>query len=344
MASRSRKQRWKRRLGFNDAGHAAVLGSRVHQLEVRQQPLEGGIADLQAWNTELARRISNIEQRFRPETDRAVYLAISELRRAHEAIGDGPADGRDRAELTAWELRAFSQNGEDGVLAEILARVGAPIRSFVEFGAQSGREGNCVFLADVAGWDGVFMEADAEQFAELQRKYRAVERVTTLQAKVTPEDVHELFERGSVPAEPAVVSIDVDGGDYWIWEALVDYRPRVVIIEYNSMLDVEHRLVQPRDRDVWDGTDYFGASLGAIRALGESKGYRLVHVDLTGSNAFMVREELAQGRFLTADQVPVRGLPNYLQSGYRHPRDPYSRRYLDLDEAQSAPGGPESAI
>jgi hypothetical protein len=228
MASRERIQRWKRQLGFSDADHAAALRSRVQELEVPQPRLDRGVGDLQAWNTELATRISNIEQRLRPETDRAVYFAVSELRRAHEAIGDGPADGRERAELTAWELRAFSQNGEDGVLAEILARVGAPIRSFVEFGAQSGREGNCVFLADVAGWDGVFMEADTEQFAELQRKYRAVERVTTLQAKVTPEDVQELVERGSVPAEPAVVSIDVDGTDYWIWEALVDYRPRVV--------------------------------------------------------------------------------------------------------------------
>ncbi len=113
------------------------------------------------------RVLQNIEQRLRPETDRAVYVAVAELRRAHEEIGDAPADGRDRADFTAWELRAFSQNGEDGVLAEILARIGAPIRSFVEFGAQSGREGNCVFLADVAGWGGVFIEADAEQFAEL---------------------------------------------------------------------------------------------------------------------------------------------------------------------------------
>jgi hypothetical protein len=55
-----------------------------------------------------------------------------------------------------------------------------------------------------------------------------------------------------------------------------------------------------------------------------------VYVDLTASNAFLVRDELAEGRFLPPDQVPVRGLPNYFQSGYRHPHDPYARRYLDL--------------
>ena len=306
----------------------------MQELEGRQRELTLGVRDLQAWSTQLAGAVSKLEQRAGPEADRALYLAISQLRRAHEAIGERPDDGREQGELTAWELRAFSQNGEDGVLAEILARIGAPVRSFVEFGVESGREGNCVFLADVAGWRGVFIEADAAHFEELEREYRAVERIVTLQAMVTPGNVQELFERGGGQAEPAVLSIDVDGSDYWIWAALEDCRPRVVVIEYNSMLVPERRLVQPRDYDGWDGTDYFGASLGAIRALGESKGYRLVHVDLTALNVFLVREELAEGRFPPPDQVPARGRPNYFQSGYRHPRDPYGRRYLDLDTGE----------
>jgi hypothetical protein len=304
----------------------------MQELEGRQRELTLGVRDLQAWSTQLAGAVSKLEQRAGPEADRALYLAISELRRAHEAIGERPDDGREQGELTAWELRAFSQNGEDGVLAEILARIGAPVRSFVEFGVESGREGNCVFLADVAGWSGVFMEADETHFAELERKYRTAERITTLKAMVTPGNVQELFERAGVPAEPALLSIDVDGADYWIWEALADYRPRVVVIEYNSALAPERRLVQPREHDGWDGTDYFGASFGAIRALGESKGYRLVHVELTALNAFLVREELAEGRFPPPDRVAVRGLPNYFQAGYRHANDPHARRYLDLDE------------
>jgi len=268
------------------------------------------------------------------ETDRSLYLALAELRRAHEAISDGPRDdGRD-SELTAWELRAFSQNGEDGVLAEILGRIGAPQRYFVEFGVEAGREGNCVFLADVAGWRGLFVEGDAQLFGELARKYETAADVTTLHALVTAENVEELFRQAAVPEEPDVLSIDVDGADYWIWEAIGAYRPRVVVIEYNSLLDPRCKLVQPRDHPAWDGTDYFGASLGAIRGLGERKGYRLVHTELSGVNVFLVRSDLAAGRFPAPDEVAVRGGPNYFQSGYRHPPDPHERRYLDLETGE----------
>jgi hypothetical protein len=91
-----------------------------------------------------------------------------------------------------------------------------------------------------------------------------------------------------------VLSIDVDGNDYWIWEAIESYRPRIVVIEYNAQLDPARRLVQRLDPSpgAYDGSDDFGASLGALRELGERKGYRLAHTELTGTNAFFVRADL----------------------------------------------------
>ncbi len=268
------------------------------------------------------------------QIDRNIYLAIAELRRMHEAVVDRPVKCVRRGELTPWELKGFSQNGEDGVIAEILGRIGALTHYFVEFGIESGREGNCVFLADVAGWSGLFIEADGGYFAELEQKYEHVKGVTTLSEYVTPSNVQELFARAGVPDEPDVLSIDVDGADYWIWEAIVDYRPRVVVIEYNSALDPAQRLVQPRDLPGWDGTDYFGASLGAIAMLADQKGYRLVHTELAAANAFLVREDLAAGRFPDVETVPMRTPPNYFQSGYRHPEDTGRRQYLDLDSGE----------
>ncbi len=271
-------------------------------------------------------------------TDRSLYLAVSELRRMHQDIPTEPrTDGTD-GELTPWELRAFSQNGEDGVLAEILRRIGAPARYFVEFGVEEGREGNCVFLADVGGWHGLFMEGDSQRYAELERKYARSDRVRTRHEMVTPDNVQTLFEQASVPDEPDVLAIDVDGADYWIWEAIADYRPRVVVIEYNSALDPGRAVVQPREQGPWDGTDFFGASLGAIRRLGEHKGYRLVHTELSGVNAFLVRADLAEGRFPAPDAIPLRGSPNYFQTGYRHPADPHDRLYLDLDTGKLVSG------
>jgi hypothetical protein len=265
------------------------------------------------------------------ETDRTFYLALAELGHRHSLVGAEPGEAGSTMSLSGFELRVLSQNGEDGVLAEIFRRIGAPARFFVEFGVESGREGTCVCLADIAEWTGLFIEANPSFYGELERKYAASARVRTTEAMVTPENIEELFRRADVPAEPDVVSIDIDGGDYWVWEAIVDFRPRVVVIEYNAAIDSQRRLVQPRDRLGWDGTDYFGASLRALQGLGESKGYRLVHTEMAGLNAFFVREDLAGSRFHPADRAPARGCPNYFLRGYRHPRSSGDGLYLDLD-------------
>ena len=101
-----------------------------------------------------------------------------------------------------------------------------------------------MFLAHVLGWRGVYLEPDDAAFAALERRYAANPRVRTLQAAVEPDTVEDLFAQRGLPEEPDVVSIDVDGNDYWIWRALERFRPRVVIVEYNGSLDPR---LAPRD-------------------------------------------------------------------------------------------------
>jgi len=259
----------------------------------------------------------------------AVYAALPEYVRRIRQVDVKPGGAPEELALTGYEYQVFSQNGEDGVLAEILRRVGVGERFFVEFGVESGREGNCVALADIAGWRGLFMEADPSFNHLLHQKYRWNTDVTTLHATVTPERVNELFGFGHVPDEPDVVSIDIDGGDYWVWRALDGYRPRVVVVEYNSALPPDEQLVQPADSPGWGGTQFFGASLGALVALGEAKGYRLVHCELAGANAFFVRTDLAS-HFPLPEEVRRRG-PNYFLTSYGHPNDDTAREFLRLD-------------
>lgn len=255
----------------------------------------------------------------------SVYASLPEYARRIRLVGPSPGAAPEELALTGYEFQLFSQNGEDGVLAEILRRVGVGGRWFVEFGVESGREGNCVALADVAGWQGLFMEADGSQHHLLAQKYRWNPKVRTLHTTVTPERLSELFGHGEVPPEPDVVSIDIDGGDYWVWQAM-EHRPRVVVIEYNAGLSPDERLVQPPDAGPWSGTGFFGASLGALIALGEQKGYQLVHCELAGANAFFVRADLA-GSFPRQEDVQRRG-PNYFLTSYGHPTDETDRRYI----------------
>jgi len=260
-----------------------------------------------------------------PDT-RLTLLALAELtRRAREdvsVIGAG-------LDLAPYELRVFSQNGEDGVIAEILGRIGSGSRYFVEFGTGGGVEANCVLLADVFDWTGLFMDGDPRLAELLERKYLGHDRISTRQAIVRPDNVDELFAQAGVPSEPDVLSIDIDGGDYYVWEALTTCRPRLVVIEYNSGLGPTRRLVQPTGAGPWDRTAFFGASIAALQTLGERKGYVLVHTDLSGNNAFFVREDLA-GRFADPATVPRRSSNFYLQ-GLAHRRDRQRRRFVDLD-------------
>ncbi len=255
---------------------------------------------------------------------RRLYASIGELATRHP-------DAEHTEDLTRHEYRVFSQNGEDGVVAELLRRLAGAPRHFVEFGIGPGTEGNAVFLADVMGWAGCFIEPDPAGYADLERKYRFVGRVETLEASVTAENVEALFDRAGVPEEPGIVSIDVDGNDYWLWKALERYRPQVVVIEYNSSLDPHRQLVQPYDPG-WrnSGTDFFGASLGALRALGESKGYRLAHTELAGVNAFFVRADL-DAELPDPAEVPARP-PNFDLAGRSHRPHASGATYIDLAE------------
>ena len=186
---------------------------------------------------------------------------------------------------------------------------------------------NCVFLANILGWRGLFIEGDPAMFAELSRKYRFNPNVATANALLSPANIDEVFRAQAVPDDFDILAIDVDGNDYWVWQGLRTYRPKVVIIEYNSGLDPSQRLVQPFRHEGWDGTSYFGASLGAMRALATEKGYRLVYTELAGVNAFFVRSDLAAD-FPSADLLPPR-FPNYYFGGRGHPEDPLNRQYLD---------------
>lgn len=253
-----------------------------------------------------------------PQSDRSTYLAAATLSERYAGAGTVPAD------LTRAELKVLSQNGEDGVLAEIFRRIGLPdAPTFVEFGIETGTQGNCVFLADLLGWRGLFIEPDPTHFRALSAKYAGNDAVRTVQAAVTPGNVDRLFDAAGLPPEPDVVSIDIDGVDYWVWRALVRHRPRVIVIEYNASLGFDDALTVPEDHGGWDGVDYFGASLRALERLGAAKGYALVHTEMAGVNAFFVRD-----RPDAFPEPPRLHGPNYFLQALAHAPDPTRRPWV----------------
>jgi len=216
------------------------------------------------------------------------------------------------ADINEFERRAASQNGEDGIIAEIFRRVGTTNRYFVEFGVGDGHECNTASLAS-SGWSGLMLEGDPADAARLAERYASYGSIQTARAFITAENIASVFESHGVPKEFDLLSIDIDGNDYWVWRALEGYAPRVVVIEYNAAYHPPRRWVMRYNPDHrWDKTTYYGASIASLEALGRKLGYALLGSDVTGVNAFFVRRDLRRASgFRALDPARAYHAPAY---------------------------------
>jgi hypothetical protein len=181
------------------------------------------------------------------------------------------------------------------MIAEIFRRIGVSSKRFVEIGVSDGMECNTAFLL-VQGWTGAWIERD-ERLTDKAREAFKEHPVDIACETVTAENADNLAT-AHAHGELDLLSIDIDGNDYWVWKAITGPRPRVVVIEYNSGLPADMRKTVPYDPErSWDFTWFVGASLGALAALGREKGYSLVGCSLTGVNAFFVRDDLVGDHF-----------------------------------------------
>jgi hypothetical protein len=221
--------------------------------------------------------------------------------------------------LGGYGSRVSSQNDEDGIIAAIISCIDVP-RYFVEFGVDI-IQGNCIELYR-AGWAGLFMDAHKGWWVGCPLPIK--------RALVTAGNVMDLFEAYRVPGEFGILSIDIDGQDYWVWRAVTS-RPVLVVIEYNGKIGIEHSVVMPRRDDFelrrvfidgdYIGSQFYGASLKALHGLGEEKGYVLVYAN--GVNGFFVRRDLLgnAGDFRYEDV--------YRRWPTHHIDDPYAMGFVD---------------
>jgi hypothetical protein len=195
--------------------------------------------------------------------------------------------------LNAYEKRKRSQNGEDGIIAELFSRLRVTDPFFAEIGVETGVECNTAELAQRWAWKGVMIEGSDANFAGLRQNYSGFPNVRPVHAMVTRENVAALFAANGVPHDLDLLSIDVDGNDYYLWEALADYRARVVVIEINPAYPPPQRWVMAYNpAHAWQHDDYYGASLASLTALGGRLGYALLGIDNNVVNAFFIRREL----------------------------------------------------
>ncbi|MGA2852019.1 MAG: hypothetical protein ABSE46_23700 [Terracidiphilus sp.] len=224
------------------------------------------------------------------------------------------------ANLQEVEFRVSSQWGQDGIIDWLVERAEIPsaAQTFVEFGVEDYRQSNTRFLLQNRNWRGLVIDGDpaivkAVESDGLAWRYD----LTARPAFITRENINELISGAGFGGEIGLLSIDIDGNDYWVWEALRTIRPIICICEYNAVFGDLHPICIPYDRHfsrtkAHPSNLYFGASIAAFRLLAARKGYRFVGTTLAGNDAFFVREDYAS-RFVDGSLEQIRSLPSRLR-------------------------------
>ncbi len=199
----------------------------------------------------------------------------------------------EKVDLQAAERSVFSQFGEDGVIEKIFEIIEPGPKFAVEFGAHNGiNNSNMRNLVVNHGWSTFQIEGDPERAAELAENYADYPTTKTLEAWVWPGNVEILFEENGVPTDLDLLVIDIDSNDYYVWRAIRDFRPKVVIIETNFLFPPPQLMViDYHPMNYWDRTYYTGASMQSMYNLAIKKGYELVYQMSRGPNVVFVAKE-----------------------------------------------------
>lgn len=228
----------------------------------------------------------------------AGYLARQEIERIKSQLAGRPS------RLEHYGFKVYSQNDEDGIIDEIFRRLSVSSGTFCEIGVENGLECNTLFLLH-KGWRGCWLEGDLRHRVAIESKFRPLfeaRRLCLRMGLVTPENINEAMAQTLAPLAPGdgqidFLSIDIDGMDIYLLESL-RCRPKVICIEYNAKFPPPLRKRPAYDPQcTWTGTDYMGSSLSALTEVATGLGYSLVGTNVTGLNAFYVRDDLILDRF-----------------------------------------------
>ncbi len=226
--------------------------------------------------------------------------------------------------LREAEFKVYSQFGDDGIIQYLVGHIPAA-PSFVEFGVEDYTEANTRFLLVHNHWRGLILDGRPDLDAVVAAQgLPMLHELEVRSAFITAENIDVLIQTSGFSGEIGLLSVDIDGNDYWVWKAITCVQPQIVVMEYNAVFGSERAVTVPYDpafvrHQAHPSWLYFGASLGACCQLAEQKGYAFVGCNQAGNNAYFVRRDLA-GPFqvLTTKE-------GFVDSRFRESRDAQGR-------------------
>ncbi len=218
----------------------------------------------------------------------------------------------------------YSQNDEDGIIQEIFKRIKTKNKVAVEVAVGSGLESNTHLLLQT-GWQCFWFESSSSLVEQIKVDFThwlKNKRLILTEGRVEEKTIVQLFHDRKIPKGVDLLSLDIDGHELSLWNAVASWKPRVVVIEYNAALGPDVAVTaQTSTYEAWDNHSMnFGASLQAICRVADRLGYSLVCCNYTGVNAFFVQKKYAS-KFSNANQAedlfqPPR-LGDYIKTGFQ---------------------------
>lgn len=221
------------------------------------------------------------------------------------------------------EFKVFSQFGDDGIIQYIIANaeLKPDERRFIEFGVENYRESNTRFLLMNDNWSGLVIDGSQENIDYIKNDAIYWKHdLTAIYSFVDRENINQTIVANGFAGEIGLLSIDIDGNDYWIWESIDTVQSVLVIVEYNSVFGSKRAVTVPYDpafncTKAHPSNLFWGCSLKALYLLANKKGYAFVGSDSRGNNAYFVaRNRLGNLRALTVEE-------GYVCSKFRESRN-----------------------
>lgn len=273
---------------------------------------------------------------------RRLYVVPTRLDAIQEALGRIEArmnSTRAGSDPREHEFKVYSQWGEDGIIDYIVTRVPLPSKTFVEFGVETYTEANTLFLMKHRHWRGLVIDGSPDNIESIRRgnvlwRYDLHADCSF----ITTDNINEIISRNGFSGDLGLLSVDIDGNDYWVWEAIDVVKPRIVVAEYNSLFGPTALISTPYRPDFFRTTAhasnmYYGASICALNHLAVLRGYSLVAGNSAGNNVFFVRNDVLGDLRVQSPQEA------YVRAAFREARSAEGRvELLDFDSRLAAIG------
>ncbi len=200
-------------------------------------------------------------------------------------------------DISEIEFKIFSQFGDDGIIQFILSKLDLEdkYKNFIEFGVENYEESNTRFLLFNNNWSGLVIDSSQKNIDKIKNSnFFWKFDLDAICSFITRDNINTLIANSKINKNIGLLSIDIDGNDYWVWEKIEEIDPHLVIIEYNSNFGFKNKITVPYEENFIRNKAHFsnlywGASLEALKFLGEKKNYKFICTNSAGNNAYFIK-------------------------------------------------------